>query len=153
MPACSAGSMETSRPGRRSWSRTELSRKSPACRHWRSRRSSVRRSSPQRLVHRRLDDRAIELDGLHDLVMRQRADAQLQAKAVMFEPLVLHQDLVDDLLGRAHEIGALRRRAGIELGASGWRPAAFLADTAHSFAMGGKGDVTCILAIGRDEAV
>ncbi len=107
----------------------------------------------QRLVDGRLHDGAVELDGLHDLVVGQGADAQLQAEAVVLEPLVLHQDLVDDLLGRTHEVGAGGTCTGFELGTGSGRPAALLADTAHRLVVGGEGDVERVLRVLGDEAV
>ena len=85
--------------------------------------------------------------------MRQGAYAELQAEAVVLEPFVLHEDLVDDLLRRAHEIGAIGRGAGVELGAGGRGPATLLADAVHGFAVGRIGEVARILAVGRDEAM
>src|SRR5690606_21593600 len=153
MPACSVAWMVTSRRARPSWSRIAPYRKSPACRRSPSRPSSARRSSSQRLVHHWLYHRSVKFDGFHDLVVWQGADAELQAETVGLEPFMLHQDLVDDFLWRAHEIGPLRARAGIELGAGrGW-PAAFPADAAHRLAMGGEGNVARILAVGGDEAM
>src|SRR5690606_16194808 len=85
----------TNPPRPRLKSRTASFRRNRACRRSRSRPSSARGSSPQRLVDGRLYHRSIKLDGLHDLGVRQGADAELQAEAVMAEPFVLGQDLVD----------------------------------------------------------
>src|SRR5688500_3877802 len=82
----------------------------------------------ERLVHGGLHNSAEELDRLHYLVVRQRADGKLQAEAVVAEPFVLQEDLVDHLLRGADEVGAVQGGAGVELLARLRRPPALFAD-------------------------
>src|SRR6185437_848744 len=164
---CSAGSTATSRRAPPSWSRTGRFPRNPACRRWRSRPSAAAGNSlraRRRAFSRRLDrferrcldwterfvdgglhDGAEEFDRLHHLGVLDRADRELQAEAVVPEPFVLHQDLVDDLLRRTHEIGAVGARTRFEFGPAARAPATFAADAAHCGMMGRKGDVQCFL--------
>src|SRR6185437_11951165 len=145
---CSAGSTATSRHAPPSWSRTGRFLRNPACRRWRSRPSAAAGNSlraRRRAFSRRLDrfERRC-LDWTERLV-----DGGLHDGAEEFDRLhhlgVLDQDLVDDLLRRTHEIGAVGARTRFEFGPAARAPATFAADAAHCGMMGRKGDVQCFL--------
>ena len=62
--------------------------------------------------------------------------AELDEEAVVAEELVLEEDLLDDLLGRADEVRAAKRCRGVVVGTRHRRPAALVADPVHR-----RGDV------------
>ena len=68
----------------------------------------LRAAAGDLLAHGGRDLGAVELDRVHDRVVRERADAELEQEAVVLEDRVLEQDLLDHLVGGADDVVALR---------------------------------------------
>src|SRR5215217_7117375 len=94
----------------------------------------------------RCDLRREQLDRAHDARMREGPDAHLHEEAVVPEDLVMEEDLLDDLLRAADEVGAPQRARRVELLARHRRPAALPADAVHHRGEGGVG----LVAAARD---
>src|SRR4051794_1783714 len=81
-----------------------------------------------RFAHDGRDLLAEELDRPHHLVVRHRADRDLQQEPLMPEDLMLEEDLVDHVLRAADEVRAAARARRIEVLSRHRPPAAFAAD-------------------------
>src|SRR5690242_705921 len=84
--------------------------------------------APERLAHGGGDLGAEQLDRVHDLRVRHRADADLREQALVTEDLVLEEDLLDDLLRAADRERAARPPHLIELAPGQRSPATPAAD-------------------------
>src|SRR5690554_493646 len=115
--------------------------------------SAAVRSGRQRFPHRRRHLRSEQLDSAQYAPVRQCPYRELQQEALMAEDLVLIQDLVDDLLGTAHEVCAAQSVGGVELHARHWRPSALATDPVHRGLECGERLVGRGFGVGRDEAV
>src|SRR5690606_20309640 len=95
----------------------------------------------ERLADLRHDFRPEQLDRLHHLVVRQRADAELDQEAIVLEELVLVEDLLRHLRRTADEQRAMQPALRLELAPRRWRPAALLAELCHDGGEGRKSDI------------
>ena len=68
----------------------------------------------------RRDDRAEQLDGVHDLVVGQRPHAHLRQEAPVPEELVLEEDLLDHLRGAPHHQRPARLAHAVVLRRGSW---------------------------------
>ena len=96
---------------------------------------------------------AQQFDRAHDPGMLDRADAQLQQQALVPEDFMLKEDLLDYLVGRAHEVSAAQGARRLELLARDGRPAAFAADLVHHDSKGREIVVGSLLRVVADEPV
>ena len=104
-------------------------------------------------AHERRHLGAEELHGAQHVAVLDRADAHLADVALVAEELVLEEDLLGDLLGRARGHGAARRAQRLVLRAPGGRPAALAPDAVHHRQVG-RGEGRVGLGGGRtDEGV